>query len=76
MEKLKQLRKLVSIVPVTEEILDAASYSPHSDFEDNIQFQCAVTNRMNVIVTRNVKDFPRGALRIAEPLEYLSSEKS
>lgn len=76
LEKLKQLRKLVSIAAVTEEIVDAAINSSQKDFEDSIQFQCAVTNRMNVIITRNVKDFPRGRLRIAEPLEYLSSERA
>jgi len=70
------LRRLVSIAPVTEEIADAAISSPHTDFEDSIQFQCAVANKMSVIITRNVRDFPRGTLRVAEPLEYLSSERS
>ena len=76
MEKLRQLRKLVSIAPVTEEIVDAAIHSSQKDFEDSLQFHCAVTNRMDIIVTRNVKDFPGGPLRIAEPLEYLSSERA
>jgi predicted nucleic acid-binding protein len=76
LEKLKRLRKLMSIAPVTEEIMDAAINSPHKDFEDSIQFQCAVTNKMSVIVTRNVRDFPRGTLRIAEPVEYLSSKRT
>ena len=73
LEKVRQLRKLVSIAPVTEEIVDAALGAPQKDFEDSIQYECAVANRMSVIVTRNVKDFPKGAMRIAEPLEYLSS---
>src|SRR5690348_4532436 len=45
------------IVPVYRAVLDAALALPGSDFEDNVQIACARLARLDLIVTRNTRDF-------------------
>ena len=71
LSKIRAVREILSIAPITEEILDAAMATPHRDFEDGIQYQCAVANRSDIFVTRNVKHFPAQPLSVVEPEAYL-----
>lgn len=73
LDKMRKLRKLVSIAPLNETIIDAALSSPFKDFEDSIQFQCAMQNNIETIITRNIKDYPKDQLRVADPGQYLSA---
>ena len=73
LEKMRKLRKLVSIAPLNESIIDAALSFPFKDFEDSIQFQCAIQNGIQTIVTRNSKDYPKDQLKVADPGQYLSA---
>ena len=44
------------------------------DFEDNLQYCSACSAGCNVIVTRNVKDFPKdGEVRVMVPSEFLDA---
>lgn len=72
LEKMRKLRKLVSIAPLNESMIDAALLFPYKDFEDSIQFQCAMQNSIKTIITRNLKDYPKDQLRVADPGQYLS----
>ena len=74
-EKIRQLRRFVSIAPLDEGMIDAAITSPGSDFEDSIQLHCAVANRINTLITRNTADYPKGRIRIADPGQYLSASE-
>jgi predicted nucleic acid-binding protein len=73
LDKMRRLRKLVSIAPLNESIIDAALSCPYKDFEDSIQFQCAIQNGIDTIITRNIKDYPKDQLRVADPGQYLSA---
>jgi len=73
LDKMRKLRKFVSIAPLNESIIDAALSFPYKDFEDSIQFQCAVQNGIETIITRNTKDYPKDQLRVADPGQYLSA---
>ena len=73
LEKMRKLRKFVSIAPLDESIIDAALSLPYKDFEDSIQFQCAIQNGIETIITRNTKDYPKYRLRVADPGQYLSA---
>ena len=75
MDKIRRLRKLVAIAPINESTVDAALSSPYKDFEDSIQFHCAVQNGMNTLITRNTRDYPKEQLRVTDPLQYLSVTK-
>ncbi len=71
LEKIRRLRKLLSILPIDQETIDSAIEAPFKDFEDGIQYYCAARNGAKTIVTRNTKDFPRAEVAIANPGEYL-----
>jgi predicted nucleic acid-binding protein len=73
LDKMRKLRKLVSIAPLNESIIDVALSFPYKDFEDSIQFQCAIQNGIETIITRNTKDYPKDQLKVADPGQYLSA---
>ena len=75
LERIKGLRKFVSVLQIDEKIIDAAIGNPYKDFEDSIQYSCAKHNGMKTIVTRNTKDYPKLDVTIANPGEYLNEGK-
>ena len=75
LERIKGLRKFVMIVPVDENVIDAALEKPYKDFEDSIQYACAKKSGIGTIVTRNTKDYPKSDVTIANPGEYLNASK-
>jgi predicted nucleic acid-binding protein len=73
LDKMRKLRKFTSIAPLNESIIDAALSFPFKDFEDSIQFQCAIQNGIETIITRNTRDYPKDQLKVADPGQYLSA---
>ena len=74
-EALKVLIKfklLVSILPLDDKILELALSSDFNDFEDGIQYYTALENKLNVIITRNKKDFKTSKLPVLTAKEYLN----
>ena len=66
---LGQILNIVKILPVTTEDVNKAFLRREKDFEDTLQATCALTNKCEGIVTRNVKDFERMGLKILTPGE-------
>ena len=56
---LKQLLKIIDILNVDKDIILFALYSGWFDFEDAVQAQIAVENEMDIIITRNTKDYQK-----------------
>ena len=73
MDRIRRLRKLIGIAPINESTVDAALSSPYKDFEDSIQFYCAVQNGISTLITRNTRDYPKEQLRVTDPIQYLSA---
>lgn len=67
-----RIRKLLSITPVTEEMLDLCIDQKHTDFEDAIQFYSAKT-QCTVIITRDLKGFSRFDFPSVTPFEFLEN---
>jgi predicted nucleic acid-binding protein len=74
--KLRSLRTMVRVAPIDEAMVDAALAAPHRDFEDGLQFQCAIGSGIETLITRNAKHYPKGRLRVTSPVEYLGSRGS
>jgi len=72
-EKIRRLRNFVAIAPLNEATIDAALSSPYKDFEDSIQLHCAMQNGIEVLITRNVRDYPKAHLHVVDPGQYLSA---
>lgn len=72
-EKLKKFKILSSIIGVDEDIIDKALHSTFKDFEDALQYFCALKSNCHVLLTRNAEDFKASALPIMTATEYLIS---
>jgi predicted nucleic acid-binding protein len=56
-EQIKDLRLLVKILPIDENIVDASLSSKFTDFEDGLQYYAAKEQNLFGIITRNIKDY-------------------
>ena len=70
---LRSFRKLVSVLPVNDGIVDEALQSSFTDFEDAIQYYSAVNSGIDTIITRNVKDYRNAEATVMTPEEFLYS---
>ncbi|MBD2104323.1 type II toxin-antitoxin system VapC family toxin [Leptolyngbya sp. FACHB-261] len=76
---LKRLTSICSIATVDQAIIAMALNIDFRDFEDAIQYSCAVLNQLDAIVTRNQQDFVSSTLRILTPatlIEELANEQN
>jgi predicted nucleic acid-binding protein len=68
-----RFKTLVNVLSVGSHTIDLAIASEFNDFEDAIQYACALENNIPVIVTRNHKDFKKSVVLVVSPETYLSS---
>ena len=61
---LRQLMLIVKLLPMDEDVIGLALESNFKDFEDGIQYYTATKNDIEVIATRNKKDFKQANLPI------------
>ena len=71
LQELEKLLQLVKVCPVSSSILQTAIISPISDYEDAVQHECAITENLDAIVTRNTKDYKNSAVKVYSPTEFL-----
>lgn len=72
--KLDSLSKMLTILNVGEHNIKDAIESGFPDFEDSIQYFCARDNKkIEVIITRNTKDYKNSTLSVMTPGDYLKS---
>lgn len=73
LNRLKNLNKVVSLLAVDDEVIADALTSDFSDFEDAIQYYCAIQERnMGAIITNNVKDFSKADIPVMTAKTYLN----
>lgn len=73
-------RKLLSILltkvrvaAVTEAVIRAAISSPVADFEDAVMDAAAQAEKIEIIVTRNIKDFCQSETQAMPPEAFLQT---
>lgn len=63
--KLKDLTGFVYILKVDEQVVRNAMQSGFSDFEDGLQYYCALDYKnIDVIITRNIKDYKESIIPV------------
>ncbi|MDY9919452.1 Predicted nucleic acid-binding protein, contains PIN domain [Porphyromonadaceae bacterium KH3R12] len=67
-----KFKLLVKILPLEDKILELALASDFRDFEDAIQYHTALENKLNIIITRNKKDFKTSRIPVLTAKEYLN----
>lgn len=71
---LDDLYEITEIADVTRSIIKAALKTDFKDFEDAIQYNCALSIKvLDFIVTRNTKDYKKSTLPVLTPGEAISS---
>jgi len=77
-QKLDEARKtlikfkvLVNVAALDDKIVELALVSDFKDFEDAIQYHTALENEVDIIITRNKKDFKNSKLPVMTAKEYL-----
>ena len=73
-ERLQILLDTISVIAMDQKQVLAALDSKFTDFEDALQYFSAVnSNKIDAIITRNIKDFKKSALPVFTPQEYLAT---
>ena len=67
------LLDLFSVAPVDGTVLRAALASRIVDYEDAVLHAAAINVRVEAIVTRNIRDFRQGSLKVLAPNELARS---
>ena len=73
--QLKNLRLLLHVLPICENIVDFSLNSKFSDFEDGLQYFTAKENNLFAIVTRNTKDFKVKDIVVQSPDEFIKTSQ-
>ena len=72
-EILRKFKVLVEILPLDDKLIELAlSDGAFADFEDGLQYYSALENKVDVIITRNKKDFKNAKIPILTAKEYLA----
>ncbi len=72
--KLDSLSKMVNILRVDEQIIKNAISSSFPDFEDTIQYFSALdSKKIDVIITRNTKDYKNPGIPVMTPGDFLKT---
>lgn len=69
---LAKFRTLLTVLAVNEKIIDLAIASEFSDFEDAIQYNTAIENNIEIILTRNLRDYKKSLIQVMNPETFLS----
>ncbi len=73
-EKLKQLLMITDVLTMDKEVVRNALNSGFKDFEDSLQNYAAVKfGAIDVILTRNIKDFRKSEIGVLTPETYIKS---
>ena len=74
-EKLRKFKIISIICALDEEIIDKGLNSDFKDFEDALQYFCALKSNCDVLITRNGIDFKTSKIPVMTAERYLASLK-
>ena len=73
LEYVRHVLNIFTVVPLDESILRLAVDLPHKDFEDAIQYYTSQENGINILLTRNLRDYKNASLIVQTPETFLVS---
>ena len=73
-EKLTQLITITEVLATDKDVILKALNSNFSDFEDALQnYSAELNGHIDIIITRNIKDFKNSSLGVMTPGNYLKT---
>ena len=76
LQKLKDIRTVIGILPVTGAEIDRAIDRHWRDFEDAVQYSVAESNGVDYIISRDAGEFEENAIPCCSPREFLEKTAS
>lgn len=70
-EILRKLKVLVKVISFDSKVLDMSLNSEFKDFEDAIQYYSAIESGIDIIITRNLKDFKKSDIPVMTGLQFI-----
>ena len=71
-----KLMQIIEVLGVDKQTIINALLLDWADFEDAVQAQVAIENEMDVIITRNTKDFKKmKKIKVLTPKEFIAEDK-
>jgi predicted nucleic acid-binding protein len=67
-----KFKTLVQVLAVNSKTIDLAIASDFKDFEDAIQYSCALEHNLTTIITRNIKDYKKATIKVLTPETFLT----
>ena len=74
--KIRKFKIIASTSDLTDDIISNGLASNFPDFEDSLQYFCALKENCDILITRNSKDFKTSTIPVLTPDEYLASLKT
>jgi predicted nucleic acid-binding protein len=71
-EIIRKFKILVHVAPLTEKVIDLALNSDFSDFEDAIQYFSALQCDIDILITRNLKDYKKAQITVLTAQDYIN----
>ena len=72
---LSRFKVLVKVLPVDDKVIELALNSDFKDFEEAIQYYCAIENGIKIIITRNLKDFKHARIPVLTAEEFVKQNE-
>ena len=69
--KLFKFKTLVTVLAVDDKIIELALSSEFHDIEDAIQYYTAMENNIQLLLTRNIKDYKKATISVMTADQYL-----
>jgi predicted nucleic acid-binding protein len=70
-EKIRKFKVIAETSDLTDKIIDKGLSSKFSDFENALQYHCALLMNCDMVITRNGKDFKGSEIPVLSPDEFL-----
>ena len=76
-KQIKGLLSILSLLDTTKEDIQKALALPYtSDFEDDLMMETSRREKMDLILTRNLKDYLSSPVKVLSPNQFLQTEGS
>lgn len=71
---LRKFRTIVDVLSLSPKVIDLTLNDDNfTDFEDGLQYYSAIENDIDIIITRNQKDYKPAKVPVMSPAEFLIS---
>ena len=73
-KKLLKFKTLVTVLAVTDKVVELALSSDFKDFEDGLQYFTAIENNIKTLLTRNLKDYRTADISVMTAEQFLNGK--